>query len=78
MDDEDDDDDDEYLQLHEEVKALPLIPQGRVFRPNSRDVIQTLVVLECVNQPPDGPLEDADQEDEEDCKPKSLDVITQS
>ena len=61
-------DGEEYLELHEEVKALPFVPRGVVYRPNGRPVIQTLVVLECINQPPDGPLEDADEEDEEDCK----------
>ena len=62
----DEDEDDEYFQLHEEVKALSLVPHGMVYKPNSRPVIQTLVVLECVNPPPDGPLEDADQEYEDD------------
>ena len=61
-------DEDEYFQLHEEIKALSFVPHGMVYKPNSRSVIQTLVVLECVNPPPDGPLEDADQEYEDDCE----------
>ena len=70
--DDDDNDDDEYLQLHEEVKVLPFIPHGIVYKPNTRPVVQTLVVLECVNPPPNGPLEDADQEYDDDCKQFTL------
>ena len=39
-----------------------------LYRPNSRPVVLTLVALEAVHPPPDGPLEDADIEDEDDCK----------
>ena len=52
----------------EEVRVVPFIPHGVVYRPNSRPVILTLVVLEAVHPPPEGPLEDADIEDEDDCK----------
>ena len=52
----------------DEVKVVPFIPHGVVYRPNSRPVILTLVVLEAVHPPPEGPLEDADIEDEDDCK----------
>ena len=50
-----------------EVRALPFVPRGVVYRPNARPVVLTLVALEAVDPPPDGPLEDADVEDEDDC-----------
>ena len=50
------------------MKVLPYLPHGVVYRPNGRSVILTLVVLEAVEPPPDGPLEDADMEDDDDCK----------
>ena len=51
-----------------EVRVLPFVPRGVVYRPDSRPVVLTLVALEAVHPPPDGPLEDADIEDEDDCK----------
>ena len=56
----------------EEVRVLPFVPRGVVYRPNSRPVVLTLVALEAVHPPPDGPLEDADIEDEDDCKHQSI------
>ena len=52
----------------EEVRVLPFVPRGVAYRPNSRPVFLTLVVLEAVHPPPEGPLEDADIEDEDDSK----------
>ena len=62
------DEQDAYLQLAEEVKFMRYVPNGMVYSPNGRKTIQTLVVLEYFNPPPDGALEDADEEFEEDCK----------
>ncbi|KAL7545161.1 hypothetical protein ACHAWF_008516, partial [Thalassiosira exigua] len=48
-----------------EVRFLDLIPPVTVYAPNGRHVMIQLYSLYAVSPPPDGPLEEADMEDEE-------------
>jgi len=50
----------------DEVRALEHFPVLTVYAPNGRAVLMELHVLYAVNPPPEGPLEEADMEDEED------------
>jgi G3E family GTPase/ADP-ribose pyrophosphatase YjhB (NUDIX family) len=48
-----------------EVTALPLIPPVALYAPNQRSMLVHLYPLYATEPPPDGPLEEADMEDEE-------------
>ncbi len=48
-----------------EVTALPWVPPVAVYAPNNRLVLMQLHALYATEPPPDGPLEDADMEDDE-------------
>jgi len=49
-----------------EVTVLPHIPPVVIYMPAGRPVVVTLYVLYAAHTPPEGPLEEADMEDEED------------
>ncbi len=49
-----------------EVLTLPHLPPVKIYMPGGRATVVTLYFLYAVHPPPDGPLEDADMEDEED------------
>jgi len=48
-----------------EVTVVDMISPITVYAPNGRRVVMKLLVLYATNQPPDGPLEEADMEDDE-------------
>eukprot|EP00797_Seminavis_robusta_P036280 Sro91_g047870.2 (979) ;mRNA; f:106766-109702 len=48
-----------------EVTALPWVPPVAVYAPNNRPILMHLYPLYATAPPPDGPLEDADMEDDE-------------
>lgn len=48
-----------------EVTAVPWIPPVAVYAPNHRRILMHLYPLYATEPPPDGPLEDADMEDDE-------------
>jgi G3E family GTPase len=48
-----------------EVRELPHIPPVAVYAPNKRPILMHLYPLYATSPPPDGPLEDADMEDDE-------------
>ena len=50
----------------DEVMALPHVPPVSIYMPCGRSVIIELHALYAVQPPPDGPLEEADMEDEDD------------
>ena len=50
-----------------EVIPLPDIPPVKVYMPGGRPAVVTLFPLYAAFPPPDGPYEDADMEDEDDC-----------
>eukprot|EP00605_Chrysophyceae_sp_TOSAG23-4_P002337 GSChrysophyteH1.ASY1.ANO1.2585.1 assembled CDS len=57
----------EYCDIDQtEVVEVPHVPPVKIFMPSGRPVIITVYPLYAVSPPPDGPLEDADMEDEED------------
>ena len=48
-----------------EVTVVDMISPITVYAPNGRRIVMKLLVLYATNQPPDGPLEEADMEDDE-------------
>ena len=49
-----------------EVNPLPHIPPVSIYMPCGRPLVIELYPLYAINPPPEGPLEDADMEDEDD------------
>ena len=49
-----------------EVVPMPHIPPVNIYMPSGKPIVVSMHVLYAVHPPPDGPLEDADMEDEED------------
>jgi len=53
------------VDAEDEIESLPYIPPVAVFSPHGRPVFMTLYPFYAKHPPPDGPLEDADMEDDE-------------
>ncbi|CAJ1957646.1 unnamed protein product [Cylindrotheca closterium] len=49
----------------DKIRSLPMIPPVSIYGPNGQPTILSLYPLYAVQPPPDGPLEEADMEDDE-------------
>ena len=57
----------QFCEIDGKTEVVPMpIPPVNIYMPSGKPIVVSMHVLYAVHPPPDGPLEDADMEDEED------------